>query len=139
VLALLPEEGSALAVVTNHQRGGEVGRAAAEAFGIGSDSRAAVDVDAGDYLGTYGSSLQDVELRHDDGQLLLAITPKGGFPKKDSPPMPAPPPFPVAFYERDRLFVSDGPAKGLEAEFLRGTDGEIAWFRVGGRVMQRIA
>ena len=113
--------------------------AAAAAFGFGRLERSAVELDAAEYLGTYTSSLQDVELRREDGQLTLAIEPKGGFPKKESPPRPAPPPFPVAFYEPDRLFVLDGPGKGMEAEFLRGPDGGITWFRVGGRVMQRIA
>ena len=69
---------------------------------------------------------------------MLVAKPKGGFPKKDSPPMPAPPAMPVAFYEPDRLFVTDGPGRGMEAEFLRAPDGGIAWFRVGGRVMQRV-
>mgnify|MGYP006959139684 CR=1 FL=1 len=75
-----------------------------------------------------------VELRRGDGRLELVITPKGGFPKKDSPPQPAPPPLAVAFYERDRLYGIDDPG---EAEFLRAPDGSIAWFRVGGRVMAR--
>jgi hypothetical protein len=50
--------------------------------------------------------------------------------------MPSPPPVRVAFSERDRLFVSEGEGAGTEAEFLRGADGRIAWFRFGGRVMQ---
>ena len=138
LLALLPDEASALAVVTNHQRGGEINVAAADAFGIGVEERTAMELDADAYLGTYGSALQDVELRRENTRLLLLITPKGGFPKKDSPPMPAPPPLSVAFHARDRLFVSEGPGKGGEAEFLRAPDGEISWFRVGGRVMRRL-
>jgi len=96
-----------------------------------------MDVAADEYLGTYTSALQDVELRAENGALTLVTTPKGGFPKKDSPPMPAPPPLPVAFHEPDRLFVPEGPMTGTEAEFLRAPDGSIAWFRVGGRVMKR--
>jgi CubicO group peptidase (beta-lactamase class C family) len=139
LFAFLPDEGAALAVLTNHQRGGEAAVAAAGAFGIGRDAPTPIDVEAEEYLGTYSSALQDVELRREDGRLLLVVMPRGGFPRKDSPPMPAPPPMPVAFHEPDRVFVSEGPAKGMEAEFLRAPDGGISWFRVGGRVMQRVA
>jgi CubicO group peptidase (beta-lactamase class C family) len=137
LFTFLPEEGSALAVLTNHQRGGEVTLAAVNAFGLSRDARAAIEVDTEEYLGTYTSALQDVELRSENGALTLNVMPKGGFPKKDSPPMPAPPPTPVAFHEPDRLFVPEGPLTGIEAEFLRAPDGSIAWFRVGGRVMKR--
>jgi CubicO group peptidase (beta-lactamase class C family) len=131
----LPDEGSALAVLTNHQRGAEVVRAATTVFGVGPPDRAAIDVDPAEFLGVYTSTLFDVELRRDDDGLQLLQTPKGGFPRKDSPPMPAPPPAPVAFYADDRLFVPEGPFQGTEAEFLRDADGRIAWFRVGGRTM----
>jgi CubicO group peptidase (beta-lactamase class C family) len=134
------EHGLAFAMLTNHQRGSEVGfaaRAAAlGAIGAREPERKAIDVDVDEYLGTYESALIAAELRRDDGQLMLAVTPKGGFPKKDSPPPPGPPPVPVAFYAPDRLFATDEPG---EAEFLRGDDGSIAWFRVGGRVMARVS
>jgi CubicO group peptidase (beta-lactamase class C family) len=127
----------ALAVVTNHQRGSEVNSAARVAaldlIGAREPERAAIDTDADEYLGTYDSALMQAELTRDDGQLTLAVTPKGGFPKKDSPPQPAPPPVPVAFHAPDRLFITEGEVG--EAEFLRAPDGSIAWFRVGGRVM----
>jgi CubicO group peptidase (beta-lactamase class C family) len=134
-----PEHGLALAVVTNHQRGNEASFAARsgalEAIGAREPERAAVELDADEYLGTYASALMEVELKREDGALSLVITPKGGFPKQDSPPMPAPPPEPVAFWGPDRLFATDSPG---EAEFLRAADGSIAWFRVGGRVMARV-
>jgi CubicO group peptidase (beta-lactamase class C family) len=131
----LPDEGSVLAVLTNHQRGSEVVKAATTVFGVGPPDRAAIDVDPDEFLGVYTSALFDVELLRDDDGLQLVQTPKGGFPRKDSPPMPAPPPAPVAFYSEDRLFVPEGPFQGTEAEFLRDPDGRIAWFRFGGRTM----
>ena len=106
-----------------------------QAIGASEPEREAIDVDADEYLGTYTSALFDVELKREDGRLMLAMTGKGGFPKKDSPPMPSPPPVTVAFYAPDRLFVTEGPPG--EAEFLRAPDGSIAWFRVGGRIMSR--
>jgi CubicO group peptidase (beta-lactamase class C family) len=131
----LPDEGSVLTVLTNHARGAEVVRAAAKSFGIRDPDRTAVEIDPTEYLGTYTSPLADVELRRDDGSLVVVYTPKGGFPHKDSPPMPGPPPAPVEFYAEDGLFVPEGPLEGMEAEFLRGADGRIAWFRFGGRTM----
>jgi CubicO group peptidase (beta-lactamase class C family) len=132
-----PEHELALAVVTNHQRGNEVAFAARvpalNAIGSHERERDAIEVDADEYLGRYESALVEAELRRDDGTLVLAVTPKGGFPKKDSPPQPASPPMPVAFYAPDRLYVTERPPG--EAEFLRGEDGSIAWLRVGGRVM----
>ena len=134
-----PEHEFACAVLTNHQRGGEVAdaaRAAAlHAIGGKESPREAIDVDAADYLGNYTSPLFDVELKQEKDRLVLAMTGKGGFPKKDSPPMPSPPPVTVAFYAPDRVFITEGPSG--EAEFLRAPDGTIAWFRVGGRIMSR--
>ncbi len=136
-----PEHKLAFAVFTNHQRGTEVAFAARgralEAIGAREPERESIDLDVGEYLGRYESALIEAELRRDDGTLVLAIAPKGGFPKKDSPPPPAPPPEPVAFYAPNRLFAT-GATPG-EAEFLRGDDGAIEWFRVGGRVMARIS
>ncbi len=107
-----------------------------QAIGASEPEREPAEVDAGEYLGTYSSALFDVELKQADGRLVLVMTGKGGFPKKDSPPMPSPPPATVAFYEPDRLFVTEGPPG--EAEFLRAPDGTIAWFRLGGRIMSRV-
>jgi CubicO group peptidase (beta-lactamase class C family) len=134
-----PAHDLAFAVLTNHQRGGEVALkargAALEAIGAKEREPQPVVLPADDYLGTYTSPLFDARLEQADGRLVLAVTNKGGFPKKDSPPQPSPPPVTVAFYAPDRLFVTEGP-KG-EAEFLRAPDGTIVWFRVGGRIMAR--
>jgi CubicO group peptidase (beta-lactamase class C family) len=139
-LVLAPESDVTLAVVTNHQRGGEMIEAAVEtvveALGGSRTERTAVVLDPSEYLGTYRSPLLDADLVETDAGLQLVLTSRGGFPAEDSPPMPSPPPVRVAFSERDRLFVSEGEGAGTEAEFLRGADGQIAWFRFGGRVMQ---
>jgi CubicO group peptidase (beta-lactamase class C family) len=136
---LAPEHDFACAVLTNHQRGSEVTFAARgealQAIGAKEREREPIDVDADEYLGAYSSALFEVELKREDGRLVLVTTNKGGFPKKDSPPQPSPPPVTVSFYAPDRLFVTDGPAG--EAEFVRAPDGAIAWFRVGGRIMSR--
>jgi hypothetical protein len=65
---------------------------------------------------------------------MLQLIPKGGFPTKDSPPWPAPPPVRAALCGEDRLIVLDPPYKDTRMEFLRGPDGRIAWFRDRGRI-----
>ena len=136
-----PEHDFALAVLTNHQRGGEVTlaarQAALEAIGAREPERTPVDVDVDEHLGTYTSPLMDAELARAGDKLTITMTNKGGFPRSDSPPQPSPPPYVVAFYEPDRIFVVEGQQG--EAEFLRGADGRIAWFRLGGRTMARAA
>ncbi len=139
IFLIAPEHDFAFTVLTNHQRGNEVAFAgrivALQAIGAREPEHQPMDVDADEYLGTYSSALFDVELKREDGRLVLATTNKGGFPEKDSPPQPSPPPVTMSFYAPDRLFVTDGPPG--EAEFLRAPNGSIAWFRVGGRIMSR--
>ncbi len=140
LLALAPDSGTVLAILTNHQDGGEISGAALRvvqsALGGHEVERIAVVIEPSEYLGTYRSPLLDVEVAETEDGLQLVVTSRGGFPSEDSPPMPNPPPVAAAFYERDRMFVPDGPGKGTEADFLRGPDGRIEWFRFGGRVMQ---
>jgi CubicO group peptidase (beta-lactamase class C family) len=135
----VPEHDFAFASLTNHQRGGEVNRAARaavlQAIGMPDPVHTPIVVDADEYLGTYTSPLYDVELKSEDDVLTLVMTSKGGFPRRDSPPQPSPPPMTVAFFEQDRLFLPE--ERGSEVEFLRGEDGRIAWFRVGGRTLAR--
>ena len=135
----LPQERITFTVLTNHQRGAEVVLAAERALGLGRPEREAVAVDDAKHLGRYSSALIDAELKREGARLVLVVTPRGGFPTRDSPAPPAPPPVTVAFHDRDRLFITEGPLRGGEAEFLRSPDGEIAWFRFGGRIMKRSA
>ena len=100
-----------------------------------------VQVDAdelAEYAGTYGGAMFEAELRIEDGTLVEYMTSKGGFPKKDSPPQPAPPPTPLTFYDRDRVFVAEGVFKGARCEFMRDENGRVAWYRDSGRVLRRI-
>ena len=135
IFAYLPREQLAYAVLTNHQRGNEVIAAVERALGLAPPERTPVELPVEEYLGRYTSPSFDAELRREDGRLVLVYVSNGGFPRKDSPPMPSPPPMHVAFYATDRLFITEGPFENEAAEFLRGPDGGIAWFRLGGRIM----
>jgi len=72
------------------------------------------------------------------GLLMLHEIPRGGFPKPDSPPLPAPPPMRVAFYEKDKLIVLDEPMKNALGEFLRRPNGSLQYLRISSRVLRKI-
>ncbi len=140
----VPGHDFAVCVLTNSDRGGvinsEVTRWAVEAFlgitwpepeiyNLAPDRLAA-------YAGRYEGILSDIDLVVDGPWLMLKQRPKGGFPRKDSPPRPAPPPSRLGFYGPDRVIALDLPLKGSRGEFLRNPDGSIAWFRFGGRLFR---
>jgi hypothetical protein len=81
------------------------------------------------FLGRYTGALSDIELLVSDGNLVFQVIPNGGFPFRDAPPSPAPPPAPAAFIGPDWVVVTGGLMKGRMGEFLRGPDGCIAWLR----------
>jgi hypothetical protein len=89
------------------------------------------------FVGRYDTALTAVELTLKDGSLVAQPISKGGFPTRDSPPRPAPPPTRVAFFAKDHIVALDPPLAPAVAEFLRAPDGQIAWLRWGGRIAAR--
>ena len=144
-LQLVPDRGLAVAVLTNGSRGGEVhqriSRWALEQYaGISQPDPTVRQVAAdelAEYVGRYEQPLASIELRAEDGYLVVHEQPKGGFPSKDSPPRPAPPAARLAFWATDRVLGLDPPFSGARAEFLRGADGALTWLRIGGRLAKR--
>jgi CubicO group peptidase (beta-lactamase class C family) len=144
-LKLVPQRDFAIAVLTNADRGADLCNQVANwAFknllGLEQSDPATFDVPAEQlaaYLGRYEARLNTIELALQDGHLVVQLTPKGGFPTKDSPPWPAPPPIRVAFFAEDRILALDPPWTGARGEFLRDPDGSIAWLRWGGRIAAR--
>ena len=142
-LMLAPEAGFALAILTNHSPAGndllrEVTRHALRLY---------LDVDAPDlepidrsqeqlaeYAGVYANPWSEIELQAADGRLVSQTTFKAGFPTKDTPPLPPPPPATLAFYDTDRVYVEKGPLTGSRGDFVRDDEGRIAWYRSGGRL-----
>jgi CubicO group peptidase (beta-lactamase class C family) len=142
---LCPGEDWALAILTNHDEGGELVRfahaaALLERFGIEvpvDEPVEATPEQLEEVAGTYEAALSSYEIVLHDGKLIATLHLKGGFPKRDSPPPPAPPPFEVALTTGDRILVLDGPDNGLTAELLRDAEGRIVWLRSGGRLHRR--
>ena len=145
VFLLAPERGFAITVLTNADRGAEL-----HTETVKWALRHYLDVAEPDpsplqlseeglrlYVGRYVAAMSETEIGLEDGELVLQVTPKGGFPYKDSPPGPTPPPTRVAILEDDGLVALDPPFKDARGEFLRDPDGSIAWLRFGGRIGRR--
>ena len=142
-LMLAPEAGFALAILTNHSPAGndvlrELSRVALRLYlGVEEPEPEPIDLSPeqlAEYAGDYSNPWSDVELRAEERRLVGETTFKAGFPTKDTPPLPPPPPATLAFYDTDRVFVEQGPLTGTQSDFVRDDDGRIAWFRSGGRL-----
>jgi CubicO group peptidase (beta-lactamase class C family) len=144
-LETVPERNFALAILTNSSRGGllinDLTRSAFNLYlGIDDPEPEAMSISEEalrPYVGDYQNPMVDIELRLAEGELIISLSYKGGFPTKDTPPSPSPPPAPLAFYATDRVLVTEGPMKGGRGEFLRSPDGSIAWLRASGRLHAR--
>ena len=87
-----------------------------------------------EYAGRYEMPLTRSSCGWRTAALVLDLIPKGGFPKPDSPPRPAPPPARVAFHAEDAFHVVEGVMKNARGQFLRDEDGRIQWLRFGLRI-----
>ncbi len=159
-----PERRFAIVILTNSERGDELTVQAVDwalehylgAREVEPVALAASAEELAPYAGRYHALGEDLVLRVvEDGHLLVELVPLGGFPTSDTHPMPAPPPVraaltavgdvpsdahgPTGAQRRDGLLLLDEPAAGQQGEFLReGSDGHIAWLRLGGRLHARL-
>ncbi|MBX3053846.1 MAG: beta-lactamase family protein [Caldilineaceae bacterium] len=141
----VPARNFAITVLTNADRGrtlhGRVVKWALEKFvGLVADEPTRLTLspqELAEYAGHYRAALSDLDVTATDTGLMLQVIPKGGFPKKDTPPGPTPPPAPALFTAPDRLLITDGPSAGNRGEVLRAENGEIVWLRLGGRIHRK--
>jgi CubicO group peptidase (beta-lactamase class C family) len=141
LLVLVPARSFACAVLTNHSPGGlQVIDAALRAAGLGADEPQPVDdVEIADYAGVFETALGRVTLTPLAGaRIRMQSESFGGFPTRDSPPGPQPPPAEAFFYTPERWYVDSGPLKGTRGHFIRGDDGAVRWLRVGGRLYRPV-
>ncbi|HEX5506362.1 MAG TPA: serine hydrolase domain-containing protein [Thermomicrobiales bacterium] len=142
---LAPSRGFALTVLTNANRGGElhgnaVEWALREYLGVADPAPEPLALSAAQlapYAGRYRAAMTEIELTVRDDELVLQVSPKGGFPKRDTPPGPPPPPTRLGVCADDRVVALDPPYKGARGEFLRDDAGAITWLRFGGRIARR--
>jgi len=145
-LYFVPEKQFALAVLTNSEDGRMItGAALKKALKVYLDIDLVIpkpietpEEELVEFAGNYELPLLAYELKLKKGQLVIHEKPRGGFPKPDSPPLPAAPPMRIAFYEKDKIIVLDEPMKNSLGEFLREPDGSLQYFRLSSRVLKKL-
>jgi CubicO group peptidase (beta-lactamase class C family) len=90
-----------------------------------------------DYTAVFFTSTGDtLEICPYESQILITHV-LGRKLEPDEPPGDAIAPMRADFFAQDRFLVLDPPFKNAQGEFLRSSDGEIAWMRLGGRIFPR--
>jgi CubicO group peptidase (beta-lactamase class C family) len=139
---MVPDEDFAITVLTNSNSGGtlhgNIVKWALENI-LGWDipekehltpSQEELAAFAGTYTG-YGSVIE-LSVKGDGLNLQAIPTDIPGLGKRS-----APPPATLAIIDGERVVGLDEPYKGAIGEFLRDDEGQISWFRFGGRIARR--
>lgn len=146
LLQYIPAEDFAIALLTNSDHGGTLNvNVLSWALEIYFDARfpkrdplPMPPKALRDYVGRYDLPLSAFDLKLQKGHLVLHQIPRGGFPTPDSPPGPVDPPSRFAFYAPDRVVGLDDLSKGALGEFFRDAQGQVAFFRIGGRARRKL-
>jgi CubicO group peptidase (beta-lactamase class C family) len=150
VLSIVPERNFAISILTNAQNGWrliqDVEREALRAYhGIVYAKNQAIahrglvetlpnveplpaQPDLKPYLGRYARPTNTVDVRVENGKLIVQDMPNSGEPR---------PVMPIAFFGPDRAVITDGNDRGQSIEFIRDASGVVKWVRVVGRVAVR--
>jgi CubicO group peptidase (beta-lactamase class C family) len=150
VLSIVPERHFAISILTNANSGWrliqEVEREALRAYhGIVYGKNQAIahrglvetlpnveplaaQPDLEPYVGRYRRPANAVDVRIENGRLIVQDLPNSGEAR---------PVMPIAFFGPDRAVITDGNDRGQSIEFVRSTDGVVKWIRVVGRVAVR--
>ena len=142
---MVPAQKFAIVVVTNYDDGALLNEAvtnwALEHFlGAKKTEPEAITIPVeqlAPYLGNYDAGMTSVELIIPEaGENLIGTFNyhTGGLFEKDPPPIPN---IRFAFYGPDKVSALDEPFKDMKGEFLRDKEGQIGWFRFGGRMATR--
>jgi CubicO group peptidase (beta-lactamase class C family) len=150
VLSIVPERNFGISILTNAQNGWrliqDVEREALRAYhGIVYAKNQAIahrglvetlpnvealatQPDPKPYVGRYRRPTNTVDVRVENGKLVVQDLPNGGEPR---------PVMPIAFFGPDRAVITDGNDRGQSIEFVRDATGAVKWVRVVGRVAVR--
>jgi CubicO group peptidase (beta-lactamase class C family) len=140
-LAIVPARGAAFTILTNGANGARLCADLTEwlltEWLALPGRRRPVPLDAAPdlalYVGRYWAPLSDITLVADDGALVLRLTWKGSVAER-----PTPAPLRLVFSGPDIVVAMAGDPPAV-ADFLRGRDGAIAYFRWGGRARRKVA
>src|SRR5688500_8807205 len=150
VLSIVPERNFAIGILTNVQNGWrliqEVEREALRSYhGIVYAKNQAIahrglvetlpnveplatQPDLQPYVGRYQRPTNAVDVRIENGKLLVQDMPNSGEARA---------PMPITFFGPDRAVITDGNDRGQSIEFIRDATGAVKWVRVVGRVAVR--
>ncbi|MFZ5814435.1 MAG: serine hydrolase domain-containing protein [Bacillota bacterium] len=138
---MAPEQGVALAILTNGQRGNALNTAASawvrkELLGVAAEQPEPLDLPEAElapYAGRYEHEGAVIHLEARGNRLIARVIPKQlevlETKPKEEPPVAA------ALTGKDRLLILEGPMKGGRGEFLTTSDGR-RWLRVGVRAYE---
>ena len=140
-LALVPERGAALTILTNGANGARLCAEVTEWLlteWLGLRARVAPAPQTpqpglAPYAGSYWAPLSDISLTAEDGGLVLRVAWKDAVAER-----PTPPPARLAFTAPDTVIATTGDPAPM-GDFIRGADGSIAYFRWGGRVRRKVS
>lgn len=150
VLSIVPERNFAIGILTNVQNGWRliqaVEREALRSYhGIVYAKNQAIahrglvetlpnveplatQPDLTQYVGRYQRPMNSVDVRVENGTLLVQELPNSGGARN---------PLPIAFFGPDRAVITGGDDRGQSIEFIRDAAGAVKWVRVVGRVAVR--
>jgi CubicO group peptidase (beta-lactamase class C family) len=150
VLSIVPERNFAIGILTNSQNGWrliqDVEREALRTYHniVYAKNQAiahrglvetlpdveplASQPDTKPYVGRYLRPMNAVDVRVENGALVVQELPNSGDPR---------PLMPIAFFGPDRAVVTEGNDRGQSIEFIRDGSGAVKWVRVVGRVAVR--
>ncbi len=142
-LALAPERDFALGILTNATTGGQLipkirSLVYREILNLEQHASESYDADASvldEYAGKYARPYFEIELRLEDGKLILDAKQNSSLTGDVPSPIA---PSSVAMCGHDLMLGTDGPFKGARLEFIRDDDGEILYLRIAGRINPRI-
>ena len=140
-LALVPERGAALTILTNGANGVRLYAELTEWLlgeWLGLPARVAPAAqtpqpELAAYVGSYWAPLSDLSLTAEDGGLVMRVAWKGSVAER-----PTPPPVRLAFTAPDTVVAAAGAPAPL-GDFIRAADGAVAYFRWGGRVRRKVS
>jgi CubicO group peptidase (beta-lactamase class C family) len=142
----IPEKDFALAILTNSDDGGIINTAITNyALELYFHARPKlpkpIDKPASElkeYAGRYQIGTECFDLKVKGKYLMYHPIPLGGFPTPETPPGPAHQPTRFLFYEKDKVIGLDEPQKDVLGDFIRSENGELQFFRIGGRAHRKI-
>jgi hypothetical protein len=140
-LTLVPDRGAAFVILTNGANGVRICAELQEWLlrswlGLAPRPRPVAlepQPDVRPFAGRYWAPLSDIELRPEDGALVLRLAWKGTVAER-----PTPPPLRLAFIGPDTVAAADPSDAPPVGDFLRGSDGSVAYFRWGSRARKKI-